>query len=166
MLEVFEYAYKRYGVKRFVIDNLQKCGIPLDDNDITKDFIDALTDFAKEFDCTIFLIHHMRKGQDESYSGKMGIKGSGAITDMVDTILIWWRNKDKEKAREAAFFMGEEFDETEEPDAMLHCEGQRNGESEPHIKLWFDPESNQYLEYYNQKPKRYVQYSVVDRKTA
>lgn len=161
MLSVFRYAYKRYGVKRFVIDNLQKCGVPLDDNDKVKDFIDELTDFAKEFDATVFLVHHMRKGADESNTGKMGIKGSGAITDMVDTILIWWRNKEKENKKIQAQYDGAEFDESEEPDAVLYCEGQRNGEDEPKIRLWFDKKSNQFIENYNAKPKRYVQYSVV-----
>jgi twinkle protein len=158
MLETFIYARKRYGVTTFVIDNLQKCGIAMSDDDVVKDFIDRLTDIAKEYDCTIFIVHHMRKGADESNQGKMGIKGSGAISDMTDTIIIWWRNKKKEASRAKAASNNEEFDETESPDCFMFCEGQRNGESEPTIGLWFDPTSNQYVEHYGKKPTQYVEF--------
>lgn len=166
MLEVFRYARKRYGVTTFVIDNLQKLDISLDDYDQQKEFIDELTDFAKEFDCTVFLVHHIRKGSDESMPGKMDIKGSGAITDMVDTIIIWWRNKKKEAKRKVAEFEKVAFDESEEPDAVLSCQGQRNGEAEPNYRLWFHPESNQFISKHGYSPRRYVKYSIVEAKTA
>ena len=162
MLETFLYARKRYGVTSFVIDNLQKCGIKMTDDDEVKDFVDQLTDFAKTYDVTVFLIHHMRKGENESNQGKMGIKGSGAITDMVDTILVWWRNKKKENDKYNALGAGEYFDESEQPDAVLYCEGQRNGESEPKISLWFHRQSMQFLEMYGQKP--YVYFDYIDNK--
>ena len=161
MLDVFKYARQRYGVTVFVIDNLQKLDIPLDDYDKQKDFIDRLTDFAKEFDCTVFLVHHMRKGSDESKVGKMDIKGSGAITDMVDTIIIWWRNKKKEVERRKAEKVNAPFKEEDEPDAMLYCEGQRNGEDEPNVQLWFDPVSTQFIGTAKSRPTRYVQYAIV-----
>jgi twinkle protein len=159
MINAFEYARYRYGTTTFIIDNLQKCGVKLTDDDEVKDFIDRLGDFAKEHDCTVFIVHHMRKGADESNQGKMGIKGSGAITDMVDTILIIWRDKKKELARHRANRDGEHFDDSASPDVYLYCEGQRNGESEPTLGLWFDKRSNQYLQSYRQKPYQYVDYS-------
>ena len=166
MLSVFKYARQRYGVTTFVIDNLQKLDIALDDYDKQKEFVDELTDFAKEFDCTVFLVHHMRKGADESKVGKMDIKGSGAITDMVDTIIVWWRNKKKEAERRKALHDGVPFDEGKEPDAMLYCEGQRNGEEEPKVRLWFDSASTQFLENHYMKPRRYVTYTVVKNEVA
>ena len=166
MLEVFRYARKRYGITFYVIDNLQKLDIKLDDYEQQRNFIDELTDFAKETDSTVFLVHHMRKGENESQPGKMDIKGSSAITDLVDTIIVWWRNKKKEQERKDAEFKKEFFDETKQPDAMLYCEGQRNGEDEPNVRLWFDTESMQFLERAGQKPTRYVQFSIVKTESA
>lgn len=161
MFEVFSYARKRYGITMFVIDNLQKLDIDVEDNSAVKNFVERLTDFNIEHDCVSFLIHHQRKGHDESYSGKMGVKGSGSLTDLVDTILIWFRNKEKEKKRHDAEMVKGEFDESLEPDAFLYCEGQRNGDDEPTYGFWFDRESTQFVEYHGQRPKRYVNYSIV-----
>lgn len=160
LLSVFAYARRRYGVRLFVIDNLAKCGFDEDDYNGQKHFVDRLTDFAKEHDVHVMLVAHLRKSGDEQHvGGKMDVKGSGAITDMADTVLIWWRNKKKEAAREKADRDGDDFDEKEKPDAMLRCEKQRNGDDEPHVLLWFDRESHQFLEYANSRPKLYVEYS-------
>lgn len=162
MLEIFRYARQRYGVTFFVIDNLQKLDIRLDDYDEQREFVDDLTDFAKEHSSIVFLVHHMRKGENESRPGKMDIKGSGAITDLVDTIIVWWRNKKKEQDRKTAIFKNQPFNESDKPDAVLYCEGQRNGEDEPDIGLWFEPNSTQFLERYGSKPRRYVQYTALN----
>jgi twinkle protein len=70
----------------------------------------------------------------------MGVKGSGAITDMVDTTLSIWRNKPKEeKIRKLESIGGTPEEELlGQPDAVLACHKQRNGEDEPKAALWFD----------------------------
>ena len=50
ILEAFRYAAKRYGVGLLCIDNLAKCGIAEDDYQGQKSFVDALTDFARDYD--------------------------------------------------------------------------------------------------------------------
>lgn len=145
ILETFTYAFKRYGVELFVIDNLAKCGFGEDDYNGQKHFVDQLTDFAKEYNVAVLLVAHMRKGHDESAdAGKMGVKGSGAITDMVDTVLSIWRNKPKEAKARAAESIGAELEDADQPDALLTCHKQRNGECEPKIALWFEPGSHQF----------------------
>ena len=71
---------------------------------------------------------------------KYDYKGSGAITDQVDNVISVWRNKAKEKKRDE----DKQVDE-KEPDALLICDKQRNGEWEGSIGLWFDRASMQYV---------------------
>ena len=98
LLEVFRFAFHRYGVRQFVIDSLSKCGIGEDDYNGQKAFIDALGDFAKSTGTHVHLVAHARKGGDEfSPPGKMDVKGTGALTDMVDNVLCVHRNKAKER---------------------------------------------------------------------
>lgn len=159
ILETFAYAAKRYGVELFVIDNLAKCGFDEDDYNAQKKFIDKLTDFAKTYNVAVLLVAHMRKQADEnSDGGKMGVKGTGAISDMVDTVLSVWRNKPKEEKVRKAEAIKQEPDEEllGEPDAVLTCSKQRNGESEPKISLWFHPDSHQFLGSPKASPFNYV----------
>lgn len=161
VLEVFAYARKRYGINLFVIDNLAKCGVAEDNYNAQKDFVDRLTDFAKQHDVVVILVAHMRKRENEyGAANKMDVKGSGALTDMVDTVVIWWRNKAKEKVLNDHSTVAKEIDpqELEKPDAGMFCEKQRNGEHEPRIGLWFDADSHQYVERRGLRPRRYVNF--------
>lgn len=163
ILEVFKYARQRYGIRLFVIDNLSKLDIGLDNYDAQRDFVDQLTDFAKEHDSHVILVAHTRKSQDEAkIGGKMDVKGTGAITDLVDTVLIWWRNRPKE---EQIRKLGDDAPKKvlEAADAILRCEKQRNGEDEPFIKLWFDRDSHQFLESRGARPIKYVEFEVSRR---
>ena len=46
----------------------------------------------------LFIGPSIRKLQDETkIPGKFDVKGTGAITDMVHNVFIWWRNKPKEE---------------------------------------------------------------------
>lgn len=144
MIETFRYAAKRYGVQLFVIDNLAKCGLAEDDYQGQKAFVDHLTAFARDFDVHVILVAHSRKpaGGEEKPPEKHDAKGTGALTDMVDTVVAVWRNKPKEKR----IMKGETIGLDQEPDCLLICHKQRNGEDEPMVKLWFDKRSHQYME--------------------
>jgi len=162
ILEVFAYARKRYGITLFVIDNLAKCGFAEDDYNGQKGFVDRLTDFAKDHDCHVLLVAHLRKREDETkIGGKMDIKGSGALTDMADSVLIIWRNKVKEEEIRKAEYRGEEVPEDvlAKCDAVIRCEKQRNGEDEPMAALWFCRRSHQFLDRRQATARRYVEYS-------
>jgi twinkle protein len=160
MLEVFKYARQRYGITLFVIDNLSKLDIDLDDYNGQRAFVDKLTDFAKQHDVHVFLVAHLRKGEDDGKpGGKFDVKGSGALTDLVDTVLIWWRNRKKEEKLKRVDLSEADREETEElPDAMCLCEKQRNGEDEPRISLWFHGPSHQFLPVKDWHPRRYVNF--------
>jgi twinkle protein len=98
LLDVFQYAFTRYGVRQFVVDSLAKVGMGEDDYNGQKGFVDALGDFAKKTGCHVHLVAHARKGADEyAAPGKMDVKGTGALTDMVDNVMCVFRNKAKER---------------------------------------------------------------------
>lgn len=139
LFEVFLYARRKYGVDHFVVDSLSKCGLDEDDYNGQKHFIDKATDFAHEHDCHIHIVHHSRKGEDEySVPGKMDAKGTGAITDMVDNVITWWRNKRKEEKVSQLTDSGPLPDElARQPDAVMSCNKQRHHDWEGKISFDF-----------------------------
>lgn len=161
MLEVFKYAHQRYGVKLFVIDNLSKLDVDMDKNEPQRQFMAKLCDFAKDNEVHVFLVTHQKKSEDEyGRTGKMDVKGSGAITDLADTVIIWSRNKKKEDQLKRDDLELEQVASWEEkPDAWMRCEKQRNGEDEPKIGLWWHPQSHQFLPFKQAKPIEYVPYA-------
>lgn len=163
LLEVFAYARKRYAIDLFVIDNLTKCGFADDDYAGQKLFIEKLSDFARDTQCHVIVVAHMRKGEDESKpSGKFGVKGSGGITDMADTVVEVWRNKPKEKAVDKAGREGVELDPKwdDKADAYLFVHKQRATGEEPAIGLHYHVESTQYLSSEKHQVFRPVPYSI------
>jgi len=141
LLAVLRYCANELGIQQFFIDSLMKCVADEDDYNGQKRFVDELTAIAKDTGMHIHLVHHLKKLREESETpDKMDVKGSGSIVDQVDNLLLVWRNKPKERNLAA----GKMVSETE-PDALVICEKQRNGEWENRIQLWFHKESQQYI---------------------
>lgn len=152
MIDVFRYARRRYGISLFVIDNLTGLGIGEEDYQGQKEVCLALSNFARDEDCHVWLVHHIRKGQSEhSQPDKMDIKGSGAITDLASTVLTVWRNKPKEEQSKLAAMEHRPIDEdyAKQPDVRIRCSKQRNyegdGNGEPTIGLWWSGDACHYL---------------------
>jgi len=156
LLEVMEYACKRYGVTLFVIDSLMKCGFAEDDYNATKLFVERLCDFKNANNCHVVLVAHSRKVENEtSRVGKMDLKGTSAVADLCDTLVAVVRNKRKEEARK-----GGSTDYDDQPDTFLYCDKQRNGDGkEPRIGLWLNPATMQFVSFDGQRPKQYVEWS-------
>ena len=147
ILEVFDYAFRRYGCTSFLVDSLAKCGFGEDDYNGQKAFVDRLMEFAQRNNVHVHLVCHARKGKSEDDAPeKMDVKGTGALTDMVDNVFTVWRNKPKERAKEEFARTRAPKKELNAPDCLIECCKQRNGEWEGKIGLWFDPASLQYLE--------------------
>lgn len=148
MIGVIRYAAEKKNCEHFVLDSLLKCGIGEEDYTKQKMFVDALCTVARDTGIHIHLVAHSRKAKDETVApGKMDIKGSGSITDQVDNVITWWRNK----AKEDQLRQGKEVNESE-PDAVLICDKQRNGDWEGKVGFWFDPASLQFVEHHNGLP--------------
>lgn len=147
MVGVMNYCATEKKVEHFVIDSFLKCGLREEDYDAQKLFIDQLCTVARDTGMHIHLVAHSRKREDESKPPrKMDIKGSGSIADQVDNVLIWWRNKPKEEAMRTTRDDTKLEELKQQPDAMLICDKQRNGEWEGRLGYWFEPASLQFVE--------------------
>jgi len=141
------YCAKELGIKHVFVDNLAKCVKGEDDYNGQKAFVDELCAIAKDYECHVHLVHHLKKPANENaVPDKHDNKGSGSITDQVDNVFMVWRNKAKEDDLKAKGFNAQKRDE---PDHYLLCRKQRNyegsGEGEPTIKLWFNRDAQQYV---------------------
>lgn len=142
VISVARYCATQLGITHIFIDSLMKCVSAEDDYNQQKYFVDELTALARDHNVHIHLVHHIRKqASDEAMPNKNDLKGTGAIADQVDNVLLMWRNKKKEHQLQA----GQEVDPLT-PDAMLMCEKQRNGEAEEWYSLYYNKESQQFVE--------------------
>jgi twinkle protein len=153
MIAVIRYSVEKFGIEDFVVDNLSKV-IEGDQGErvynAQKDFVNKLCQVANETGVHIHLVHHIRKGDNETdVPGKMDVKGSGAVTDLIDNVFIVWRNKEKEAAVRA-----DDASLRDAPDAILKIDKQRNDGTEGSFHLWFDRNSFQYMESPFATPRR------------
>ena len=156
ILQVFEYAKNRYGIKHFVVDSLAKCGIREDDYNKQKDFIDKLMEFAGKFNVHVHVVMHMRKQDNEKgMPGKMDLKGTGALSDMIHNLFVVYRNKNKESALSGTDPLKIKKYK-DKGDAYLSIEKQRKTGKEPTFALWFHEGSCQFLGSATEPPKRYI----------
>lgn len=147
MLAVARYCRKELGIDHIVIDSLMKCGLAPDDYAGQKNFVDALCVLARDTGIHIHLVHHMRKGEREfDTPDKFSVKGAGEITDLVDNVLIVFRNKRKESQLETEKDPEKLKELMQIPDTTLICAKQRHFSWEGRISLWFDKDSQQLLE--------------------
>ena len=130
-----------------IVDNLAKVVSAEDDYNAQKSFVDEMTAIARDHQIHIHIVHHLKKPSKETdLPDKNDLKGSGAIADQADNIILVFRNK----AKEIATRSNKAGDKAHDPDQVLFVRKQRNyegtGDGEPQIHLWFDPESQQYRE--------------------
>lgn len=148
VISVARYCAVELGITHIFIDSLMKCVSGEDDYNAQKAFVDELTALARDHNVHIHLIHHIRKLEsEEKMPNKNDVKGTGAIADQVDNVLLMWRNKKKER-----MIRGGQEIKGVQPDAMLMCEKQRNGENEEWYQLWYHKDSQQFVEDENAVP--------------
>ena len=155
IFEVFEYAYRRYGVRFFIIDSLMKCGIKGKDSEALlaaqDDFANRVVSFGQQFNVHMVLVAHARKEADEDHIPRNNsVKGSGGIPDQVDNVMAVWRNKPKERAIQKSLrsepLSNREQNALNEPDAYWAYDKQRGEDGWiGDIPLWFDPDSKQFV---------------------
>jgi twinkle protein len=136
------YCAVELGIKHIFIDSLMKCVVAEDSLNEQKSFVDELCALARDHHVHIHLVHHIRKLQSEEIQpSKTDLKGSGSIADQVDNVFLVWRNKKKENARRN----NEDYDE-KQPDMFLMCQKQRNGEAEEFYGMYFEHNSQQFVD--------------------
>ena len=141
ILDTFEYASRRYGVKHFLIDSLMKVSFPgKEELKEHKLFINQLTSFAHKFKCHVHLVAHPRKGgRDSDRPGKVDIMGTGDITNLADNVLIMHRPDEEEKEAGIA-------NQAIVPDAILYVKKNRVKGTEGSLKLKFDLSTKKFYE--------------------
>jgi len=155
IIAVIRYAVATHGVQHIVIDSLMKCGLnESKDMDGVKRFIDQLCTVAKDLHIHIHMVAHSRKGEnDNQVPDKSSIKGTGAISDLADNVLIQWRNEKKEEALRKLNLSFSERQEIEtKPDGILLIKKQRHGDFTGNIRLWLDMPSLLFMDKPNIKP--------------
>lgn len=163
ILAMFEYAYRRYGVKLFVIDPFLKLGIGEDDLTGQSAAINKIHNFAVKNDVHVLLVHHFRKTDDDAQTNTlsvMSLRGAAAIGDLVDNVILCWRNKPKERRlRDPAFAKlapEEQAEIRERPDTILLWDKTREGDELPRCALWFDRASKTWVDRQGLPPTRYL----------
>lgn len=145
-LAVATYARKAIGCDHLVIDSLMKCGIGVDDLTGQKDFVDSLCTIARDTGLHIHLVCHMRKGENERTApGKFDVKGAGEVVDLVDNLVIVWKNVRKAEKPD-------DESGSEDPDAFVRIAKQRHHPWEGSFAFWFDKPSQQFLEHKHARP--------------
>lgn len=143
---VVRYCAKEIGITQVFVDSLMKCVAGEDDYNGQKAFVDELCAIARDHNIHIHLVHHIKKpSTEDAKPSKYDFKGTGAITDQPDNVIVVWRNKSKERNRQAKKLVSDT-----EPDAMLIVDKQRNGEGwEGNIGLWYERQSQQFVKGHN-----------------
>lgn len=155
ILGLVDYAANKLGVEHIIIDSLVKCGLGLDDYNAQKNFVDRLAWSARRNNVHIHLVHHIRKSEREGkMPDKFDVKGAGEIVDLVDNLVIFHRNKDKE---DQCRILTAKHDKTDNdmkqlkklegiPDNVIYIAKQRHGTGkEGKYGVYHEPNSLQYL---------------------
>lgn len=97
LLDVFEYAFRRYGCKLFVVDNLMTMLLDTTEKDFYRrqsNFVGKLKEFAHTYGVHVILVAHPRK--TEGRLNKMDVMGSGDITNRADNVFSIHRHSNGE----------------------------------------------------------------------
>jgi twinkle protein len=131
---MIHYASAELGVKHFFVDSLVKIkGVGPEDYTRQQEFVNKLSQIAKDEHVHIHLILHMRKQMNEKeMPDKFDVKGSGAIVDLADNLLIVYRRT-----------IGELDDGN--PTGFIRVAKHRHGEWEGTWGFWFHEESQQWV---------------------
>lgn len=134
------YAIQVHGVNHILIDSLMKCGIPPDDYGAQKKLVDTIQQVCHNTEAHVHLIAHLRKGKsDEEIGGLHDVKGASEIGDLVENVIICWRNKAQELKNDGS---------ASEPDAVIKVEAQRNADGWiGKIPMKFDRHSMRYSQW-------------------
>lgn len=153
ILGAIYYAAKTLGCKHIFVDSLAKSGTA-DDPVTEKAYIDRLGWAAKNLGVHIHLIAHVRKPQnagEEYRPTKFDVKGTSSIVDLVDNLLLVWKDKKRAALRTKIEtkmpLTDKEQDYYEKSCDMLLTVGkQRHGDWEGEIALYFNRDSLQFVE--------------------
>lgn len=151
LLQDMEYATRRFGVTRFLIDNLSEVDdIRKDDYDAQDKFVRSIDKFDKQNGTNTLIVAHalMGDGSEWKIPARRDVEGSKGMVKPIQYGLTVFRNKVKEKPEEY-----DEGDQTrksikrlmEGEDVYFSCWKQRNGFREEFVQgLRYNKRARQY----------------------
>lgn len=170
VLDVFEYAAKKYGVNHFVLDSLMMLrDIGGEDYDEQKTTCLRLKKFAMDFKVHVHLVAHSKKPDskhdpDKFPPKKYDISGSGNISNVADNVICVWRNKEKEVQLATAADMKRAGMREEAENIRAQYQGredtriiiQKNRETGEEMtrRLWFDKGPEGSWQYFDEDTQR------------
>jgi twinkle protein len=146
MFATLYYGKHILGCEVFVIDSLMKMAdISEESLEKQKLFVDRLAVISRDLNIHIFLVAHTRKMKDETeIPDATNIMGSSHIRNLVDNIIMVWRNRAREKLEEEGKTPEEELKII--PHAKVFIQKQRNAQWEGSFNFWFDVKGLKYKE--------------------
>lgn len=109
---VIRYCAEELKITQFVIDSLMMLAVSRDDYDAQSVFVGELKALAKDTQCTIHLVAHMRKRDgktgEEQPGGAHDIAGGHEIASKADYIFNVWRDKARKDTSKPACVLGVE----------------------------------------------------------
>ena len=134
ILEIFDYAAKRYDCKVFLVDNLMTTVIDEGTGNFYREqskFVQKLADFAHLHNVHIHLVAHPRKGELEEMDD---VGGTGDITKRADNVLVMKRLQE-----------GSEEQIEHQCDSLLIVKKNRvHGIQDKVVQLNFEPKSKRF----------------------
>ena len=171
LIEVFDYARRRYGVNHFVVDSLMRLGVGGENYEGQERAVFALTNFALNHNVHVHLVAHARKSDPKMGAsvnpGVEDIKGASEVANNAANVIGVSRDRRHEqklaKAEEDAKRGGSMAIVEElraKPGVYLTVSKQRNGDWDGVIPLWFDRATFQYRDVFSKDPVRFLQFTT------
>jgi len=165
LVNTFIYAFKRYGVKRFVIDNIMTMDIDRSDYTDQAKNADLLRLFVEEYPVNLALVAHPRKNPEQGYPKaphEADIMGAGEWGNMAQNIIVVWRNKQKEDTISAMNDNNESIDDIMkvmrgQEDVKIFIRKQRFTGATDARKQWFKPDSQRFKNTYDDNGDFYIE---------
>ena len=130
---VCRYFAEELAGRHVFIDSMMMVCSSEEHLDEQKQFMTGMVRMAIETGLHVHLIAHCRKPQDEGKPPtKYELRGSAAISDQADNVVMVWANQAKKSAA---------VKDRTQPDASVTVEKQRNAPWEGRAQLWFHDES-------------------------
>lgn len=149
-IAVLRYFAEELQGRHVFLDSMMMICASEEKMDEQKQLITDLVRVAQETGLHIHLVTHCRKPQtgEDRPPTKYDLRGSAAISDQVANVITVWKNGTKKVKRDearAARRDVNEHDITEQPDALISVEKQRNGDWEGKLQMWFDEGSLRFM---------------------
>lgn len=139
LFELLNYAFARYGIAHACVDSLMRIKGLEEDYPAQNEFVTDLATFTRETGVHVHVVAHPRKQTGHNAPEAHDIKGSGHLRDNADNVLVVWRNREKEKLREAKDSAADNM-----PDAKIIVEKDREEGMYRDFSLTFNPHTYNY----------------------